>query len=84
MSVALNKKLARFLASTVFTLKIHKDDQEKNRRQSQVILLCSNWTFTLPRSSLKVPTPDFPGLFLYRLTKLGTFHFLLVILSDFL
>ena len=84
MSVTLNKKFAHFLVSTVYTLKIHKNDLEKNRRHSQLILLCSSWTFTLPRSPLKVLTPDFSGLFFYRLTKLGTFNFLLVILSDFL
>ena len=84
MSLALNQKLAHFLFSTIFTLKIHKNDLEKNRMHSYIILLCSSWTLTLPRSPLKVPTPDFPGLFFYRLTKWGTFHFLLVILSDFL
>ena len=31
MSVAINKKLAHFLVTTVFTLKIQKNDLEKNR-----------------------------------------------------
>ena len=69
MSVTLNKKIVHFLVSTVFTLKIHKNDLKKNRRHSQLILLCSSWTLALPRSPLRELTPDFPGLFFYRLTK---------------
>ena len=83
MSVALNKKFAHFLVSSVFTLKIHKIDLETNRRHLQLILLCSSCTFTLPRSPLKVLTPDFPGLFYYRLRQEGSFQVLLVILPHF-
>ena len=84
MSVALNKKLAHFHDSTVFTLKIHKNDLEKNCIHSQVILICSNWTYTLPLSPCQRVFPISPDLLFYRLTKYGTFHFFLVILSHFL
>ena len=40
MSEALNEKMAHFLATTVFTLKFHKYDLEKNRMHSQLMLLC--------------------------------------------
>ena len=69
MSVTLNKKIVHFLVSTAFTLKTHKNDLKKNRRHLQLILLCSSWTLALPRSPLRELTPDFPGLFFYRLTK---------------
>ena len=82
MSVALNKKFAHFLVSSVFTLKIHKIDLETNRRHSQLILLCSSCTFTLPRSPLKVLTLDFPGLFFLQADKVGHFSFLPAALGE--
>ena len=80
MCVALNKKFAHFLVITVFTLKIHKNGLEKNCRHLQLILLCSSWTLTLPRSLLRVLTPDFPGLFFLQADKVGYFSFFV---SDF-
>ena len=62
---------------------MHIYDLEKFRPSLAHILTRPNWSLNLPLSPHQVSKPDFPGLFFYRLTKWGTFYFLLVIFPYF-
>ena len=69
MSVGWKVILPHFLVSYVFTLKMHKNDLEKNRRHSQIMSLLSRGTLTHPDSPCKVPFPTSSDIFFYRLRQ---------------
>ena len=75
--------LAVCLIIGVFTLKMHKNDKEKNRSHSQLMSLSSRGTLTQAETWAKVPTGVLWGLFFYRVRQLGSFKVLLVFFSTF-
>ena len=75
--------LADCLIVSVFTLKMHKNDLEKNCSHSQLMSLSSRGTLTQAETWAKVPTGVLWGLFFYRVRQLGSFKVLLVFFSTF-
>ena len=83
MSVGWKIILAYCLIISVFTLKMHKNDLEKNCSHSQLMSLSSRGTLTQAETWAKVPTGVLWGLFFYRVRQLGSFKVLLVFFSTF-
>ena len=83
MSVGWKIILTDCLNISVFTLKMHKNDQEKNCSHLQLMLLSSRGTLTQAETWGKVPIRVFWGLFFYCLRQLGSFEILLVFFSTF-
>ena len=75
--------LADCLIISVFTLKMHKNDLEKNCSHSQLMSLSSRGSLTQAETWAKAPTGVLWGLFFYRVRKLGSFKVLLVFFSTF-
>ena len=84
MSVAWKIILAYCLIISVFTLKMHKNDLEKNCSHLQLMSLSSRGTLTPAETWGKVPTRVLWGLFFYRVRQFGSFKVLLVFFSTFL